>query len=198
LPVALDDELMRGARVRRLVRIAWHALRAPEADGGTSFAGKARFFFTSFLLGEGFAYVAAQCRIVSVGLADALRYPLPRRWHFLYLLLRLPSWLWRYGKAARRASTFAEASVLDVTRIALGARSASLGRATVQPGDDAAFQGHTQGAAAAFDQAVLDETLDPFEGRGRIAARPAHNSSQCVQIAALNRGTKSHCKRPVC
>lgn len=97
LPVALDDELMRSGRVRRLVRIAWLALRAPEA--GTSFAGKARFFFTSFLLGEDFAYVAAQCRIVSVGLADALRYPLPRRWHFLYLLLRVPSWLWRYGKA---------------------------------------------------------------------------------------------------
>jgi hypothetical protein len=99
LPASLDNELTRSARVRRLVRIAWRAMRAPEADGGTSFAGKARFFFTGFLLGEGFAYVTAQCRIVSVGLADALRYPLPRRWHFLYLLLRVPSWLWRYCRA---------------------------------------------------------------------------------------------------
>lgn len=101
LPVVLDDELMRSARVRRLVRSAWHALRAPKADGGAGFAGKARFFFTSFLLGEGFAYVVAQCRIVSVGLADALRYPLPRRWHFLYPLLRVPSWLWRYARAGQ-------------------------------------------------------------------------------------------------
>src|ERR1700758_173805 len=92
--------------------------------------------------------------------------------------------LWQ---SARRASAFAEAPVLDAMRIALRARSGGLGRATVQPGDDAAFQGHTQRAAAPFDQAVLDETLDPFEGRGRIAARPAHNSSQRVQIAALSR-----------
>jgi hypothetical protein len=99
LPPALNDELMKKARVRRLARLAWHAMTDAGADGGMSFAGKARFFFTSFLLGEGSVYVAAQCRIVSVGLADVIRYPLPRPWHFLYWVLRLPSWIWRYARA---------------------------------------------------------------------------------------------------
>jgi hypothetical protein len=100
LPAALENELTRSTRVRQLVRIAHRAMRTPEADGGTRFSAKTRAFFTSFLLGEGVAFVAAQCRIVSIGLADALRYPLPRRWHFLYLLLRVPSWLWRYARTS--------------------------------------------------------------------------------------------------
>jgi hypothetical protein len=51
--------------------------------------------YAQFLLGQGWAFYAAQCRIASVGIRDVLTLPLPRSLHFLSPVLRLPLWLWR-------------------------------------------------------------------------------------------------------
>jgi hypothetical protein len=59
-----------------------------------------RGFWTQFLLGQGWAFFAAQCRTASVGIIDVISLPLPSYLHFLYPLLRLPLWLWRRAAAS--------------------------------------------------------------------------------------------------
>jgi hypothetical protein len=103
LPGALVDELGANQRVKRLVAIALDAMTAPraetEADGGI--AGVTRIVRTQFLLGQGWAFYAAQIRAAAAGPADVIRFPLPLPLHFLYPLLRLPLWLWRRSSSAR-------------------------------------------------------------------------------------------------
>jgi hypothetical protein len=93
LPDLLASEFAGDRRLARLVAMALSA----SADAGTHLriGGVIRNIFMPFLLGRGWAYFAAQCRISSVGLIDAVRYPLPAPLHFLYPILRLPLWLWR-------------------------------------------------------------------------------------------------------
>jgi hypothetical protein len=97
LPVALADEIQASRRVERLAAIALSAMIAPHAetemDGGS--LKVARAAYRHFLLGQGWRFFVAQCRVVSVGRADVLRLPLPPSLHFLYPLLRVPLWLWR-------------------------------------------------------------------------------------------------------
>jgi hypothetical protein len=105
LPAALDGELAANGRVRRLVAIALQAMIG--ADGATEWtgglAGQIRSALTPFLLGQGFAHFAGQCRIVCVGHADVIRFPLPPFLYFLYPVLRFPSWIWRRLRAPRGA-----------------------------------------------------------------------------------------------
>lgn len=93
LPDTLASEFAADGRLARLVGIALSA----SADAGTKLgiAGVARNVFMPFLLGRGWSYFAAQCRMSSVGLMDAVRFPLPGPLHFLYPILRLPLWLGR-------------------------------------------------------------------------------------------------------
>jgi Uncharacterised nucleotidyltransferase len=94
LPPALAEELQRHGRVRRLVRIALNAMANPSAKPDDAIAVSNNILY-QFLLGQGFAFFFAQCRIAAVGILDVLAFPLPPRLHFLYPVLRLPLWAWR-------------------------------------------------------------------------------------------------------
>jgi hypothetical protein len=98
LPDNLATELQGTARVRKLYAIATDAM-ADRTRGNAPAA--ARSFWTQFLLGQGWAFFAAQCRIASTGIIDVISLPLPPYLHFLYPLLRLPLWLWRRAAASR-------------------------------------------------------------------------------------------------
>ena len=102
LPDSLASELQGAARVRKLYAIAAETMadRARGEDGG-SVQAVWRGFWTQFLLGQGWAFFAAQCRTASVGIIDIISLPLPPYLHFLYPLLRLPLWLWRRAAAAK-------------------------------------------------------------------------------------------------
>jgi hypothetical protein len=103
LPDSLASELQGTARVRKLYAIAADAMadRTRGAGGGGNMPAAARSFWTQFLLGQGWAFFAAQCRIASIGIIDVISLPLPPYLHFLYPLLRLPLWLWRRATASR-------------------------------------------------------------------------------------------------
>ena len=98
LPAALVGELQANRRVQSLVAIALRAMARPNAASNRGMADVIRSVLTQFLLGKGWAFFTAQCRIASVGLADVVRVPLPASLHFLYPILRLPLWLWRRTK----------------------------------------------------------------------------------------------------
>ena len=105
LPAGMAEEIAADRRVERLVAIALAAMFAPrtdtEMDGGI--AGVTRYVHTQFLLGRGWAFYAAQCRVTAIAPVDVIRCPLPPFLQFLYPLLRLPLWLWRRARAAREA-----------------------------------------------------------------------------------------------
>ena len=98
LPAALVGELQGNRRVQRLVAIALRAMVRPNAATNRGRADVIRGVFQQFLLGQGWGFFVAQCRIVSIGLVDVVRVPLPASLHFLYPALRLPLWLWRRAK----------------------------------------------------------------------------------------------------
>jgi hypothetical protein len=101
LPNGLAAELQGTARVRKLYAIAADAMadRIRGENSGGNAPAAARSFLTQFLLGQGWAFFAAQCRIASIGIIDVISLPLPPYLHFLYPLLRLPLWLWRRAAA---------------------------------------------------------------------------------------------------
>src|SRR5580700_7146146 len=103
LPDNLSSELQGTARVRKLYAIAADAVadRTRGEGGGGNAPPAWRGFWTQFLLGQGWAFFAAQCRIASVGIIDVISLPLPPYLRFLYPLLRLPLWLWRRAAASR-------------------------------------------------------------------------------------------------
>jgi hypothetical protein len=103
LPNGLAAELQGTARVRKLYAIAADAMadRIRGENSGGNAPAAARSFLTQFLLGQGWAFFAAQCRIASIGIIDVISLPLPPYLHFLYPLLRLPLWLWRRAAASR-------------------------------------------------------------------------------------------------
>lgn len=100
VPDSLASELQGTSRVRKLYAIAAETItdRARGEDSANVWAVW-RGFWTQFLLGQGWAFFAAQCRTASVGIIDVVSLPLPRYLHFLYPLLRLPLWLWRRATA---------------------------------------------------------------------------------------------------
>ena len=101
LPDSLAAELQGTARVRKLYAIAAETM-ADRARGEVGGKAQAvwRGFWMQFLLGQGWAFFAAQCRTASVGIIDVVSLPLPPYLHFLYPLLRLPLWLWRRAAPA--------------------------------------------------------------------------------------------------
>jgi hypothetical protein len=102
LPDALASELQGTARVRRLCAFAAKAIaERSRGDGGGDAPSAARSFWTQFLLGQGSAFLAGQCRTAAVGIIDVISLPLPPYLQFLYPLLRLPLWLWRRAAAFR-------------------------------------------------------------------------------------------------
>lgn len=98
LPATLDAELAGNRRVQRLAAIALQAMIGADAatELDRDLTGLTRGALTQFLLGQGWAFYAAQCRIVCIGLADVIRFPLPPSLYFLYPVLRFPSWIWRH------------------------------------------------------------------------------------------------------
>jgi hypothetical protein len=94
LPARLDEEFSENPRLEKLAAIAMRAMTSPD-ESAPGIAGVTRGILMQFLLGQGWAYFAAQCRTASVGLADVIRIPLAPPLHFLYPILRLPLWFWR-------------------------------------------------------------------------------------------------------
>lgn len=97
LPADVAEEMSSDRRAEKLVAIALAAMSAPqtdmEPDGGI--AGVTRYMHTQFLLGRGWPFYAAQCRVASIAPVDVVRCPLPPFLQFLYPLLGVPLWLWR-------------------------------------------------------------------------------------------------------
>jgi hypothetical protein len=102
LPATVAQELQTNKRCQQLVRVAMAAMaRSGDAMGAdVGMRGVVCELRNQFLLGQGFAFYAAQCRLAYAGVADIIRIPLPRPLHFIYPLLRLPLWLWRRAKLA--------------------------------------------------------------------------------------------------
>jgi putative nucleotidyltransferase-like protein len=102
LPTTVAQELQTSKRCQRLVAVAITAMRASEtaATRDVSMTGVMRELRNQMLLGDGWAFYAAQCGLAYAGVADIVRVPLPRPLHFIYPLLRLPLWLWRRAKLA--------------------------------------------------------------------------------------------------
>lgn len=95
-----------GARLRILTALAADIMVGPAAEVELEDRrfGSTRVALIRFLLGGGWANVVALGRDLSIRLDDVVRLPLPDMLHFLYLLLRLPLWLWRRIFAAGRRS----------------------------------------------------------------------------------------------
>lgn len=72
----------------------------PNTDPDRGIVTIMRTIHAHLLLGRGRDFLVAQCRVIAVGPADVIRWPLPRPLHFLYPVLRLPLLLWRRGAAA--------------------------------------------------------------------------------------------------
>jgi hypothetical protein len=102
LPTALADEIQASERLRRLAAIAVKTMADEYAEGEAArgFVSTTRVMLAQFLLGKGWAFFAAQCRMESVRLLDVVDLPLPPALQFLYPFLRLPLWLWRRAKSA--------------------------------------------------------------------------------------------------
>jgi hypothetical protein len=101
LPPAVAAEIAADGRVRKLAAIGLKAMTSPRVkpDGMRAVSNNV---LMQFLLGRGFAFFAAQCRIAAVGVVDVLALPLPPRLHFIYPFVRLPLWLWRRATAGGR------------------------------------------------------------------------------------------------
>jgi hypothetical protein len=104
LPAALAEDLCANKRIEKLVAVGLAAMRAPHAETAVDagIAGVARSVRTQFLLGQGWAFHSAQCRVALAGATDVVRFPLPRPFYFLYPVLRLPLWLWRRARIAHK------------------------------------------------------------------------------------------------
>ena len=102
LPPTLADEIQKNRRIEKLAAIALAAMTAaqPNTDPDRGIVTIMRTIHAHLLLGRGRDFLVAQCRVIAVGPADVIRWPLPRPLHFLYPVLRLPLLLWRRGAAA--------------------------------------------------------------------------------------------------
>ena len=102
MPESVAEEIRGNRKIKKLVSVALAAMTAPRprTDPARGLMTIARNYNDEFLLGEGWDFFLAQCRNVAVGSADVIRWPLPRKFHFLYPVLRLPLLLWRRGKSA--------------------------------------------------------------------------------------------------
>lgn len=95
LPNELANELQADSRVRKLEALALSEMARPRAAEDRGITGVVREILTHFMLGRGWRFVAAQCRVTAISAGDAVRMPLPPVLAFLYPLMRLPLWLMR-------------------------------------------------------------------------------------------------------
>jgi hypothetical protein len=97
LPPALLQELNADGRACRLTTMALRAMSAARSRNYGPFG--------DFFLGRGPAFLAAQWRVICIGLPDVILLPLPWPLHFLYPLFRLPLSVWRRAKRASVRAT---------------------------------------------------------------------------------------------
>lgn len=98
LPATLRDELAGDRKLHRLTAIALRALAETNVERGQGWKRVTRGVLNQFLLGQGWSFFTAQCRIALVGLPDVIRLSLPAFLHFLYPIIRLPLLLGRRFK----------------------------------------------------------------------------------------------------
>lgn len=103
LGLGVDDELLRGLRRPRILRVLeGNVLAGLDYRGGAAehepyTAPWFRSLAAPFLLAPGAGYALAQARTMWQVPVDRSRTPLPRRLAFLYPWLRVPLWLGRVG-----------------------------------------------------------------------------------------------------
>lgn len=97
LPADLSAELHADRANRRLVRIALSVMagRRAETELDDTILGTIPIHVSHFLLAPGWRHKAAEMRRKSVNRQDRSTLALPPPLRFLYLLLLVPSWLWR-------------------------------------------------------------------------------------------------------
>jgi hypothetical protein len=104
-PPALVHALAADRHVTRLVTTA--VFRMNGADPSPGKPGHTmrtlRNMAEPFRLGRGLRFFVTQTRILLIGTADAIHWPLPPALAFLYPLLRGPLWLWRQAVRFRSA-----------------------------------------------------------------------------------------------
>jgi Uncharacterised nucleotidyltransferase len=107
LPAWLKDELQSSRRLKLLTAMALDVMTGPDFETALENRpfGSTRVTLMQFVLSNKWAYLAVQCRIVSVRLGDTIQYPLPSSLHFLYPILRLPLWIFRRTGGRRRVAT---------------------------------------------------------------------------------------------
>lgn len=106
LPPALEAEFCGNGRLERLVRAAMGAMVG--SDGETELDDRpfssTRINLAGFLLGQGWHYFSAHCRLLLMMPVDVVRYPLPSSLHFLYPIIRIPLWFCRRLRFMGRAA----------------------------------------------------------------------------------------------
>ncbi len=100
LPAELGSKLRADAANERLVRIALEVMggRHAEIELDDTILGTLPVHLSHFLLAPGWRHKASELRRKSISRQDRATMPLPRPLRFLYLLLLVPSWLWRRVK----------------------------------------------------------------------------------------------------
>ena len=97
LPEDLAAEFRASARVKRLVEVALRAMAGGEGEveiEDRPFAA-GLVALSHFSLGVGWRYALDELGRKWIGVSDRMSVPLPRPLHFLYHLLRVPSWVLR-------------------------------------------------------------------------------------------------------
>jgi hypothetical protein len=102
LPDEISAAVERDKHAQKLEAIALQAMARPSVVADRGFAGVMREISIQFMLGRGAGFLAEQCRVVAVGIDDVVRLPLPPQLAFLYPMIRLPLWLLRRLRWARR------------------------------------------------------------------------------------------------
>lgn len=99
VPNELVTTLRKQASVRWLETTALRAMTAGngELEPSKLLFGTTRGSLSCFLLGRGWRYWLAELKVHLICQADVLTLALPKHFHFLYPILRLPLWLWRHS-----------------------------------------------------------------------------------------------------
>ncbi|MEO6247748.1 MAG: nucleotidyltransferase family protein [Sphingomicrobium sp.] len=90
-----NDQRQRTGSADRIARSCRAALAEPDEEIASTFALPIRWH-----VAPGIAYRSQELAIRARGVLDRIDYPLPRRWQFLYPILRVPFWIAR--SACRR------------------------------------------------------------------------------------------------
>jgi len=96
LATAFERELEADIKTRWLVALAIDAMTGGgETETHDRSLGAERILLARFLFAGGWRYRWAEFRRQWISLDDRLRFALPPALHFLYAVIRIPSWFWR-------------------------------------------------------------------------------------------------------